>query len=437
LFETIFYDSQIDQNTRTHTHTIMATTLPFTPSEVEVLTSFDEMGLDDAILRGVYGYGFERPSAIQQRAVKPLLEGKDVIAQAQSGTGKTGTFTLGILGRIDSSLPHVQALVLAPTRELANQIGTVISAIGSYTGVGVHCCVGGTRVRDDIETLRHGISDPAAGFTARRRPVQVVVGTPGRVYDMMNRGALQTSRLRILVLDEADQMLDAGFKEQIRAIFTGEGMDPRTFTGMPKDMQVGLFSATITPDALEIAQSFMSADAVYIPIKTEEITLEGIKQYYVNVTKDEWKLDTLCDIYEAITITQAIIYCAKRRTVDWLTEQMRSRDFTVSATHGEMDATERETIMDEFRAGSSRVLITTDLMARGIDVQQVSLVINYDLPDDLANYIHRIGRSGRHGRKGAAINFVTDRDIHRLGEIQAYYSTHIDELPADLGSLSG
>lgn len=410
-------------------------TIPFKPSEVDILTSFDDMGLSEKILRGVYGYGFEKPSPIQQRAIKPVIEGNDVIAQAQSGTGKTGTFTIGILGRIDPTLPQIQALVLAPTRELANQIGSVIGAMGSYAGVGVHCCVGGTRVRDDLETLRRGIQDPSAGFSAKRKAVHVVVGTPGRVYDMMNRGALQTSRLRILVLDEADQMLDAGFKEQIRAIFTGEGMDSRSFAGMPKDMQVALFSATITPDALEIAQSFMSKEAVYIPIKTEEITLEGIKQYYVNVGKDEWKLDTLCDIYEAITITQAIIYCAKRRTVDWLTGQMRERDFTVSCTHGEMESAEREAIMAEFRAGSSRVLITTDLMARGIDVQQVSLVINYDLPDDLANYIHRIGRSGRHGRKGTAINFVTDMDMKRLAEIQSYYSTEIAELPADLGSI--
>lgn len=411
------------------------TTLPFKPSEVDILTSFDDMGLSEEILRGVYGYGFEKPSPIQQRAIKPVIEGNDVIAQAQSGTGKTGTFTIGILGRIDPKIPQVQALVLAPTRELANQIGSVIGSMGSYAGVGVHCCVGGTRVRDDLETLRSGIRDPSAGFSAKRKAVQVVVGTPGRVYDMMNRGALQTSSLRILVLDEADQMLDAGFKEQIRAIFTGENMDSRSFAGMPKDMQVTLFSATITPDALEIAQSFMSKDAVYIPIKTEEITLEGIKQYYVNVGKDEWKLDTLCDIYEAITITQAIIYCAKRRTVDWLTGQMRERDFTVSCTHGEMESAEREAIMAEFRAGSSRVLITTDLMARGIDVQQVSLVINYDLPDDLANYIHRIGRSGRHGRKGTAINFVTDMDMKRLADIQSYYSTEIAELPADLGSI--
>jgi len=243
---------------------------------------------------------------------------------------------------------------------------------------------------------------------------------------------LDTSRLRVLVLDEADEMLNAGFKEQIHAIFTGK--DIPSFGGMPKDMQVVLVSATIAGETLEIAKSFMN-EVTYIPVKREEITLEGIKQYYVNVGKDEWKLDTLCDLYEALTITQAIIYCGRRRTVDWLTDMMRSRDFTVSCTHGDMESAEREAIMNEFRSGSSRVLITTDLMARGIDVQQVSLVINYDLPDDLANYIHRIGRSGRHGRKGTAINFVTEQDAKRLEEIQAYYSTQIEELPGDLGSL--
>jgi len=406
--------------------------IPFTPSNVKIFSSFDDMGLDESVLRGLYAYGFEQPSAIQQRGVKPLADGHDVIAQAQSGTGKTGTFTLGILSRIDTKSRDIQALVLAPTRELATQIGSVISAIGMHTGVGVHCCIGGTRVRDDIDTLRRGITSAEGGGFGSRTPVHVVVGTPGRVYHMMDNGALRTDRLRILVLDEADQMLERGFKEQIYAIFTGEGMEKGSYSGMPKDMQVGLFSATMTGDALEIAQSFMKKDAVYIPIKTEEITLEGIMQFYVNVERDEWKLDTLCDLYESLTITQGIIYCAKRRTVDWLTDMMRSRDFTVSATHGDMDSVERETIMREFRSGSSRVLITTDLMARGIDVQQVSHVINYDLPDDLANYIHRIGRSGRHGRKGTAINFVTERDAFKIKEIEAYYSTEIRELPVDL-----
>jgi len=376
----------------------------------EVVENFDQMNLREPLLRGIYGYGFERPSAIQQRAIKPCILGHDVIAQAQSGTGKTATFAISILQQLDLEIKDCQALILAPTRELAQQIQKVVLALGDYMGASCHACIGGTNVRDDIKRLESG--------------VQIVVGTPGRVFDMLNRSALRSKTIKMFVLDEADEMLSRGFKEQIYDVFTT----------MPQDVQVILLSATMPSDVLDVTTKFMN-DPIKILVKKEELTLEGIRQFYVTVEREEWKLDTLCDLYETLTITQAVIFSNTRRKVDWLTEKMRARDFTVSAMHGDMGQKERDVIMKEFRTGSSRVLITTDLLARGIDVQQVSLVINYDLPNNRENYIHRIGRGGRFGRKGVAINFVTDEDRRTLRDIEQFYNTQIQEMPMNVADL--
>jgi translation initiation factor 4A len=282
--------------------------------------------------------------------------------------------------------------------------------LGDFLNVSSHACVGGTLVRDDIRVLRDG--------------VQVVVGTPGRVYDMIKRQELNLNAVKLFVLDEADEMLSRGFKDQIYDVFQH----------LPAKVQVCLFSATIPEEILEISQRFMR-DPVRILVKRDELTLEGIKQFYIAVEREDWKLETLCDLYETLTITQAIIYCNTRRKVDWLTDKMSSKDFTVSSMHGDMTGQERELIMKEFRSGSSRVLITTDLLARGIDVQQVSLVINYDLPANRENYIHRIGRSGRFGRKGVAINFVTQEDVRTMREIESFYNTQIEEMPMNVADL--
>jgi len=375
-----------------------------------VVTSFDDMNLKDDLLRGIYAYGFEKPSAIQQRGIMPILAGHDTIAQAQSGTGKTATFSISVLQSINLSHKATQALILAPTRELAQQIQKVVRALGDFLNVSSHACIGGTLVRDDINTLRHG--------------VQIVVGTPGRVFDMVNRQCMILESVKLFVLDEADEMLSRGFKDQIYDIFQH----------LPPKVQVCLFSATMPPEILDISNRFMR-DPVRILVKKDELTLEGIKQFYVAVDKEEWKFETLCDLYETLTITQAIIYCNTRRKVDWLTDKMGQRDFTVSSMHGDMTGQERELIMKEFRSGSSRVLITTDLLARGIDVQQVSLVINYDLPANRENYIHRIGRSGRFGRKGVAINFVTVEDTRAMRELEVHYNTQIEEMPMNVADL--
>jgi len=376
----------------------------------EVVDNFDDMHLRENLLRGIFAYGFEKPSAIQQRAIMPAIKGYDLIAQAQSGTGKTATFSIAILQQIDLAINNCQALVLAPTRELAQQIQKVVLALGDYQKVKCHACIGGTAVRQDLQTLQDGVN--------------VVVGTPGRVFDMINRGALGTDSMKMFVLDEADEMLSRGFKDQIYDVFRK----------LPSNIQVILLSATMPEDVLEVTKRFMR-DPINILVKKEELTLEGIKQFFINVEKEEWKLETLTDLYETMTITQAVIFLNTRRKVDWLKEKLHEKDFTVSSMHGDMEQGERDIIMKEFRTGSSRVLITTDLLARGIDVQQVSLVINYDLPNNRENYIHRIGRGGRFGRKGVAINFVTQEDVRILKDIETFYNTSIDAMPMNVADL--
>ncbi|KAJ1771201.1 RNA helicase [Coemansia sp. RSA 1822] len=381
-----------------------------TSKDIKPVTSFDDMGLKEDLLRGIYAYNFERPSAIQQRAIMPIAGGRDVIAQAQSGTGKTGTLGISILQRIETKVRETQALVLSPTRELATQTQGVISALGDYMSVQCHACIGGTKMSDDIRKLEHG--------------QHVVSGTPGRVFDMLKRRVLRTQQMKLLVLDEADQLLDRGFKDQIYDIYRH----------LPPSTQVVILSATLPHDVLELTQKFMS-DPLRILVKRDELTLEGISQFFVNVDQEDWKFETLCDLYDSLTITQAVIFCNTRAKVDWLTKQMEDANFTVAAMHGEMLQKERDAVMTKFRQGTSRVLITTDIWARGIDVQQVSLVINYDMCTDRENYIHRIGRSGRFGRKGVAINFVTSSDVKLLRDIEQYYGTQIDEMPMNFTDL--
>ncbi|KAI9280568.1 ATP-dependent RNA helicase FAL1 [Umbelopsis sp. AD052] len=381
-----------------------------TSENVKVAPTFDSIGLKEDLLRGIYAYNFEKPSAIQQRAITPIVKGRDVIAQAQSGTGKTATFSISILQSIDTTLRETQALVLSPTRELATQIQSVVLALGDYMNVQCHACIGGTSIGEDIRKLDNG--------------VHVVSGTPGRVYDMIRRRNLRTRNIKMLVLDEADELLNRGFKDQIYDVYRY----------LPPATQVVLLSATLPHDVLELTTKFMT-DPIRILVKRDELTLEGIKQFFVAVEREEWKFDTLCDLYDTLTITQAVIFCNTRRKVDWLTEKMREANFTVSSMHGEMPQKERDAIMQEFRQGASRVLITTDVWARGIDVQQVSLVINYDLPANRELYIHRIGRSGRFGRKGVAINFVKQDDLQILRDIEQYYSTQIDEMPMNVTDL--
>ncbi|KAG7343930.1 DEAD/DEAH box helicase domain protein [Nitzschia inconspicua] len=379
--------------------------------KMEPCATFDAMNLKKDLLKGIYAYGFEKPSAIQQRAIRPIVQGRDVIAQSQSGTGKTAVFSIASLQLLDETSRDVQVLVLSPTRELAEQSQRVMQALGDFMNVNCHACIGGKSLGNDLKELERG-------------GVQVVSGTPGRVYDLIRRNSLNMGNLKAMILDEADEMLSRGFKEQIYDIYRF----------LPPSCQVVLMSATLPSTVIEMTRKFMN-DPIKILVKRDELTLEGIKQFFIAVEKEEWKFDTLCDLYDTLTITQAVIFCNTRQKVDWLAEKMKENNFTVSAMHGDMDQEQRDKVMEEFRSGSSRVLIATDIWGRGIDVQQVSLVICYDLPTNRELYIHRIGRSGRFGRKGIAINFVKDEDVRLLKDIEQFYSTQIDEMPANVSDL--
>ncbi|CTQ41339.1 EIF4A3, FAL1, ATP-dependent RNA helicase [Babesia microti strain RI] len=381
-----------------------------TSEECSVIESFDAMGLKEEILRGVFAYGFDRPSAVQQRAIKPILSGRDIIIQSQSGTGKTCVFCIGALEAADPTLRETQVLLLSPTRELAEQSQKVCLALGDYLNVQIHCCIGGKKLSDDIKACESG--------------VQIISGTPGRVSHMINQRHLNTRHIKQLILDEADEMLNRGFKEQVYSIYRY----------LPPSTQVVVVSATLPHEILEMTSKFMN-NPLRVLVKRDELTLEGIKQFFVSIEKEQWKYDTLCDLYESLIITQAVVFCNTKAKVDWLAKRMEDNNFTVSKMHGDMTQKERDEIMIQFRKGETRVLISTDLWGRGLDVQQVSLVVNYDLPNSRESYIHRIGRSGRFGRKGVAINFVKDDDIRILRDIEQYYSTQIDEMPMNISEL--
>lgn len=371
--------------------------------------SFDLMGLDDSILRGIYSNGFEKPSTIQSKGIVPIIEGCDCISQSQSGTGKTGTFTIGALQRVDIKKGVHQILILSPTRELSYQIYSVISTLAKFTDINIETCIGG----ENTNECNHKLNNP-------NKPIHIIVGTPGRITDFLKRSYINKKNLTTLILDEADECLSNGFKEQLYNIFQL----------IPEEIQVVLFSATMPPEMLELTEKFMR-NPKKILVKKEELTLEGIQQFYIDCGDNMYKFEVLCDLYSSISISQCIIYVNSRRQLEWLYNKLTENTFSVSCIHGNMTTQERYESMRDFRLGNTRILLSTDLLSRGIDIQQLSLVINYDLPLDFESYIHRIGRSGRHGRKGVAINFVSPRDMHKISKLQEYYSTQINVLPTD------
>jgi translation initiation factor 4A len=381
------------------------------PTEIQ---NWDDTPLiRDKILRGIFANGFEQPSPIQKKGIVPMIQtdknGKrrDIIAQAQSGTGKTGCFSVGVLNIVNPEEQITQGLILAPTHELAGQIRDVITALGRFDNMVVQLLVGGTSVDGDREKLDNN-------------PPHIVVGTPGRVHDMIRRKYLKTEKMKIIVLDEADEMLSQGFKDQIYKIFQY----------MPSTIQIGLFSATMPPECEDMAAKFMDKP-VKILVKAEALTLQGIAQYFVRLDGDGQKYAVLKDLFAGLSVSQAIIYCNSTRRVDDLHEAMIADEYPVAKIHGKMDESDRKETNKQFRAGQHRVLVTSDLYARGIDVQQVSIVINFDVPKSEHTYLHRIGRSGRWGRKGVAINLVTKHDGARLKHFEEYYSTVISEMPSD------
>lgn len=372
--------------------------------------AWDDAPLKKSLLRSIYAHGFEHPSPIQKKAIIPMTSGRDIIAQAQSGTGKTGAFSVSILERIDASRRCTQAMVLSPTRELSRQTCDVIKSLSAQMkGVETQLMIGGTSTESSISSLRD-------------RPPHIVVGCPGRIHDMLRRQFINPAKLQLIVLDEADEMLSVGFKEQVYNILQY----------LNNEVQVALFSATMPPELSALTEKFMR-NPVKILVKADMLTLEGIAQYRVVLDDDPQKYATLKDIYEVISMSQCIIYCNSVKRVISLYEAMRQDEFPVCCIHSSMEKDERALAYEEFKTGKHRVLISSNVTARGIDVQQVSTVINFDIPKDVNTYLHRIGRSGRWGRKGIGINFVTRRDVRSVREIEAHYHTQILDLPADFG----
>ena len=367
----------------------------------------EKINLKENLLRGIYNYGFNNPSKIQKTCIPIILDEKDMIAQSQSGTGKTGTFTISTLQIVDENINECQAIILAPTRELAQQIHKVISSIGKYLNLEFELCVGGTSINTSRIKLKKGC--------------QIVIGTPGRIIDMMNRKYLSTKAIKLFVIDEADELLKDTFVEQLKTIIGS----------IPQNTQICLFSATMPPDAIDITTNFLRNPTMVL-VEKEKLSLDIIKQFYIYVQEDKWKLMTLCDIYKSISINQAMIYVNTKDRAINLQKELIDKNFTVSVIHSKIPPVERTHVMENFRKGVTRILISTDLLARGIDIEQVSVVVNYDLPRNKQHYLHRIGRSGRFGKKGVAINFVTSSDKYILRGIQNYYNINIEEMPENI-----
>lgn len=373
---------------------------------------WEDLEISPDLLRGIYAYGFEKPSPIQSKAIIPILKGKDVIAQAQSGTGKTATFAIGALSLVNLESNTNQVMIISPTRELSKQSANVVTSIGSMMkGLKVKTIVGGSSVDEDIRDLKNDTP-------------HVIAGCPGRIYDMMRRRHIQAADIKLIILDEADEMLAAGFKEQIYNIFQF----------LSDNVQLALFSATLPFYINKITSKFMR-NPVKIYVKTEQLTLEGIKQYFVAIEDDKQKYNTLKDLYTFMSVSQCIIYCNSVKRVADLYDAMVNDGFPACCIHSGMDKVERDKAYTEFRNGTHRVLISSNVTARGIDIQQVSVVINFDVSKCVHTYLHRIGRSGRWGRKGVGINFVTRYDVPKIREIEQHYNTQIGELPAEFDKI--
>ena len=376
------------------------------------ITKWDDLDIPSQLLRGIYAMGFESPSPIQCKAIKPILTNKDVIAQAQSGTGKTATFAIGALAKIYLENKKPQVLCLSPTRELANQTADVIKNLGSMmSNFNVMTLVGGSSIDNDMKNLRSN-------------PNQILSGCPGRVHDVFRRNPSIVSDIRMIILDEADEILSSGFEEQIHSIFQY----------LHKDTQFVVCSATMPNHIKQLTTKIMN-NPINIYVKTEQLTLEGISQYYIALENDVEKYETLKDLYSSLCVSQSIIYANSVKRVNDLYEALCGEGFAVCCIHSNMSKEERESSLQSFKSGSYRILISSNVTARGIDIQQVSIVINFDIPRDISTYLHRIGRSGRWGRKGMGINMVTRRDVDKLREIESYYSTQIEELPSNFDTL--
>lgn len=354
---------------------------------------FSELGLDESILKAIDAMGFEEPSKIQAEVIPVLLEGHDVIGQAQTGTGKTLAFGAPILSRIGKQDGKVNSIILTPTRELAIQVNDELNRIAKFTKIKLLPVYGGQPIDRQISALRRGID--------------IVVGTPGRVLDLIRRKVLNLSSIRFLVLDEADEMLNMGFIDDIEEIIKNSNQDRQTM----------LFSATMPEEIKRLAKRYMKSETKHIAILKNAMTVATVDQYYYEI-KNKDRFETLCRILDVDEPTSAIIFCKTKRNVDELVEGLQGRGYTAEGMHGDMNQNQRINTLRKFKEGNLEFLIATDVAARGIDVENVTHVINYDLPQDVESYVHRIGRTGRANRKGVAYTLVTAREYMSLKHIE-------------------
>jgi len=368
----------------------------------EAVLTYRDSGIDERIVHAVEEMGFEHMTPIQEQAIPVFLSGKDVIGQAQTGTGKTAAFGIPILEKIDPENKGLQAVVLCPTRELAMQAADELRKFAKYLhGIKVLPIYGGQDIVRQIRNLKGG--------------VQIIVGTPGRVMDHMRRHTIKMEQVHTVVLDEADEMLNMGFREDIETILKE----------MPEERQTGLFSATMPKPILEITKKYQK-DAVFLKMTPKEVTIPLIKQAYYMVRHQD-KEEVLCRLMDYYDPARALIFCNTKRMVDELTEHLKARGYEVEGLHGDLSQNQRDTVMNLFKGGRAAVLIATDVAARGIDVDNVEAVFNYDVPEDIEYYVHRIGRTGRAGKTGRSFTLVTRREIQKLREIERICHTKIRE----------
>lgn len=364
--------------------------------------SYEDAGIDSRILRAVKELGFEHMTPIQEQAIPLFMTGRDIIGQAQTGTGKTAAFGIPILQKINPENRSLQAVILCPTRELAMQAADELRKFAKYMdGIKVLPVYGGQEIYKQIKNLKTG--------------VQIVVGTPGRVMDHMRRHTLKMDQVHTVVLDEADEMLNMGFREDIETILKE----------MPEKRQTGLFSATMPKPILDITKTYQK-DAAYVKMTPKEVTIPLIKQAYYQVRKQD-KEEVLCRLIDYYTPGRALIFCNTKRMVDELTEHLKGRGYEVEGLHGDLTQGQRDTVMNLFRSGKTNILIATDVAARGIDVSDVEAVYNFDVPDDIEYYVHRIGRTGRAGKTGRSFTLVVGREAYKIRDIERICHTTIKE----------
>ena len=369
----------------------------------EEKVKYEDSGLDEKILRAVSEMGFEYMSPIQKAAIPVMLEGKDIIGQAQTGTGKTAAFGIPLLQQVDPANKHLQAVVLCPTRELAMQAADDIRDFAKYMfDIKVLAVYGGQDISRQIKALSAG--------------VQIVVGTPGRVMDHMRRHTMKMKDVKVLVLDEADEMLDMGFRDDIETILQG----------MPEERQTALFSATMPEAILQITKKYQKEDAEYIKMTPKEITVAAIEQSYYRVPQKS-KEEVLVRLMDYYNPSRSLIFCNTKRMVDQLAESLKGKGYQADGLHGDLSQNQRDTVMNLFRSGRINILIATDVAARGIDVSGVEAVFNFDIPEDIEYYVHRIGRTGRAGRSGKSFTLVGGREMYKLREIEKVCNTKIEE----------